>query len=321
MNIYLGVDIGSSRSLAVIADEAGKILGTGEGGPGNHEVVGYPGLEKTLQAIVGDALKSAGMKKEDITGAGFGVSGYDWPSEQAPTMDAIQTLRLSAKLELVNDTLLGLIAGTEQGWGIAVVAGTGENCWGRDSRGRIGRMTGCGALMAEYGGAYSIVAKAIHTVAKAWSQRGPSTALIQILLEATGAHNTEDLLEGLTLGRYQGDAEIAPRIFKSAEEGDAVALEVVRWAGHQLGNLVNGVIRQLEFEAESFEVVEMGGVFNAGKILSDPFHQEVLTVAPGARFVPLKVPPVVGAVLLAMEQDDLDRRSVRESLLAGYQQE
>jgi hypothetical protein len=27
------------------------------------------------------ALCSAGLKKEDITGAGFGVAGYDWASE------------------------------------------------------------------------------------------------------------------------------------------------------------------------------------------------------------------------------------------------
>jgi len=41
MKTFLGVDIGSSKSHAIIADERGNVLGFGEGGPGNHEVVGY----------------------------------------------------------------------------------------------------------------------------------------------------------------------------------------------------------------------------------------------------------------------------------------
>ncbi|HEY44930.1 MAG TPA: ATPase [Anaerolineae bacterium] len=316
MQYFLGVDIGSSKSHAIIADELGRVHEFGEGGPGNHEVVSYAGLQDTLNVVTDKALHSAGIAREHIIGAGFGVSGYDWPSERTPTMRAIQTLGLSAHLELVNDTLLGLLAGAEQGWGIAVVAGSGENCWGRDAQGRIGRMTGSGSLMGEYGGASTIVEKTIQVVSAEWSQRGPPTSLTQVLLEATGALDIEDLVEGLTQDRYQVDAEIAPHIFQAAEEADSVALEVVRWAGAQLGSMVNGVVRQLSFQDESFDVVEMGGVFNAGMLLTDPFHDTVLKIAPGARFVPLNVPPVVGAALLAMEHAEVDPRTAREALIA-----
>lgn len=312
---FLGVDIGSTTSHSIIVNEQGNVLGCGEGGPGNHEVVGYDGLQDTLKVVTEKALHSAEVAREHIIGAGFGVSGYDWSSERAPTMRAIQTLGLSAHLELVNDTLLGLIAGAEEGWGIAVVAGSGENCWGRDIHGRIGRMTGSGSLMGEYGGASTIAERTIHVVSEEWSQRGPPTSLTQVLLEATGAIDIEDLIEGLTMDRYHIGSEIAPHIFRAAEETDEVALEVVRWAGKQLGSMVNGVVRQLDIQTETFDVVEMGGVFNAGTLLTDPFHETVLKVAPGARFVPLKVPPVVGAALLAMERTEVDQRVVREALM------
>lgn len=313
---FLGVDIGSTNSQAIIIDDQGKILGYGEGGPGNHEVVGYAGLQDTLKVVTEAALRAAGVSKEHIIGAGFGVSGYDWPSEHTPTMDVIQTLGLSAHLGLVNDTLLGLIAGAEQGWGIAVVAGSGENCWGRDAQGRIGRMTGHGSTMGEYGGASTIVEKTIHVVSEEWSQRGPPTSLTRVLLEATGALDIEDLVEGLTQDRFQVGVEITPQIFLAAEAGDQVALEVARWAGEQLGSMVIGVVRQLNFQDETFEVVEMGGVFKAGKLLTDPLHATVLQVAPGARFVPLKAPPVVGAALLAMEHAEVDHRAVRKALIS-----
>jgi N-acetylglucosamine kinase-like BadF-type ATPase len=313
---FLGVDIGSSKSHAIIADEMGNIHGFGEGGPGNHEVVGYVGLQDTLKVVTEAALHAAGIPREHIIGAGFGVSGYDWPSERTPTMKAIQALGLSAHIALVNDTLLGLIAGAQDGWGIAVVAGSGENCWGRDSQGKIGRMTGHGSTMGEYGGASTIVEKTIHVVSEEWSQRGSPTYLTQILIEETGARDIEDLIEGLTQARYQVGAEIAPRIFRAAEEGDTVALEVALWAGEQLGSMVNGVVRQLNFQDETFDVVEMGGVFNAGKLLTNPLHASVLKLAPGARFVPLKVAPVVGATLLAMEHTEVDQRAAREALIA-----
>ena len=46
---YLGVDVGSSKTHALITDGAGKALGFGEGGAGNHEVVGYPGLMRAVE--------------------------------------------------------------------------------------------------------------------------------------------------------------------------------------------------------------------------------------------------------------------------------
>lgn len=177
-------------------------------------------------------------------------------------------------------------------------------------------MTGHGSFMGEYGGASTIVEKTIHVVSEEWSQRGPPTSLTRVLLESTGALDIEDLVEGLTQDRFQIGVEITPKVFLAAEEGDQVALEVARWAGEQLGSMVNGVVRQLNFQDEAFEVVEMGGVFNAGKLLTDPLHATVLKVAPDARFVPLKASPVVGAALLAMEHAEVDHRAVRKALIA-----
>lgn len=37
---FLGVDIGGTKSHALVADETGQALGLGVGGAGNYEVVG-----------------------------------------------------------------------------------------------------------------------------------------------------------------------------------------------------------------------------------------------------------------------------------------
>ena len=284
---FLGVDIGSTDSHALIADEHGNALGFGQGGPGNHEVVGYQGLEAVLADITQQALDAAGIQMGQLSGAGFGVSGYDWPTELARTLQAVETLNLQVPVEIVNDALIGLIAGAKHGWGIATVAGTGENCWGQDRDGRVGRVTGCGSVMGEYGGAYSVVVKAIQAVSASWSKRGLDTALTQAFLELTDAQTPSQLLEGLILERYDLDAEAARASLSSCRERRQSCHPDHQMGGDRVGDLTNGVIRQLGFEDESFEVVMVGKLFDGGQLLIEPFRNTIQAVAPQAQLVRL----------------------------------
>jgi N-acetylglucosamine kinase-like BadF-type ATPase len=319
MNYYLGIDIGATKSHALIADEHGCAVGFGEGGPGNHEVVGYQGLTATLQQVTSQALAAAGITRCQVAVAGFGVAGYDWPSELPPTLEAIATLGLAAPLEVVNDTIIGLVAGAETGWGVAVIAGTSNNCWGWDAQHRIGRVTGNGGMFGEHGGSGELVQEAVAAVAKAWTRRGPPTALTEAFCRLVGASSDADLLEGLSQGWYDIGAAAAPLVFQTAEAGDPVALGVVRWAAVELASLANGVIRQLHLEDQTFDVVLVGSMYNGGLLLLEPMRAAVQAAAPGARFVRLTVPPVVGAVLLAMQAGGLPAQALRQTLIASTQ--
>jgi N-acetylglucosamine kinase-like BadF-type ATPase len=300
---FLGVDVGGTKTHAVIADESGHVCGFGEAGPGNHEMVGYEGLVRAMREAANQAFNSAQVSPALIKGAGFGVAGYDWPSERESTLQAICELGLGAPVAAVNDAVLGLLAGSAEGWGITAVSGTGCNCWGWDrSRQRVGHVTGAGINMGEFGGASELVFKAVHAVAYEWTRRGPHTALSDMMIETVGAKNLDELMEGLNLGRYEIDAAAAPRVFQVANQGDPIAVEIIRWIGCELGEMVNAVARQLEFEAVQFDLVLVGSMFRGGNLLTDSMYQTVLKVAPGARFINLNMAPVIGAVLLGMEQ-------------------
>jgi N-acetylglucosamine kinase-like BadF-type ATPase len=316
MNQYfLGVDIGATKSHALIADAQGCAVGFGDYGPGSHETVGYDGLRAALHASVDAALASAGIAKAEIAGVGFGIAGYDWPGDAEPHHQVIASLELPSPYTLVNDTIVGLVAGATKGWGVGVVSGTGSNCWGRDRQGREGRMTGGGGMFAEYAGGGDLVGKALQAVALAWGRRGPSTRLTEAFSALTGAADALDLLEGLYRGHYRLTAKNAPLIFQIAAEGDAVAQEVIRWAGRELGSLAIGVIRQLGFENLDFEVVQIGSLYNGSPAMSETMLATIHEVALGARAVRLTVPPVVGGVLLGMEQAGVDYPPLRQTLI------
>ena len=299
---FLGVDIGSTKTHGLVCDELGRVLGFGESGPGNHEVVGYAGLSNALRTAAGQALASAGIAKEQVAGAGFGVSGYDWPSERKLTLEAIASLGLSCPVDAVNDAILGLLAGSAEGWGIAVVSGSGCNCrgWDREHR-REGQVTGHGLMMGEAAGASELVSKAIQVVAYDWSRRGPATQLSAAFMELTHSNSLAELLEGLVDGTKRLDASAAPVVFRIAEAGDPVAVDLIQWAGRELGELAKCVIRQLGFESLAFDVMLVGSMFNGGPLLVEPMRQTIEAFAPGARLVRLSAPPVTGAVVLGME--------------------
>ncbi len=310
---FLGVDIGGSKSHALISDERGNALGFSTYGPGNHEVVGYEGLALALQTLTADALKMAGISKAQLTAAGFGVAGYDWPSERQPTLDAIATLGIHAPLEAVNDTIIGLLAGASQGWGVAVVAGTGTNCWGWDSDHHIGRVTGVG--YGEHGGAGDLVDRALSSIAYEWTQRGPKTLLSTEFLRLTGAADIPALIEGIEMGEYFLSPDNARLIFRVASQGDPVAISIIQWAGSELGATALAVIHQLNLEALEFDVILVGSLYQMGEMLIAPMRQVITSEAPRARLITLSAPPVVGGVLLAMQQVGLDPSVIRQPLI------
>ncbi len=320
MPYYLGVDLGSTKTHTLIVDETGRALGFGESGAGNHEDVGYEGMLETLQQGLERALRHAGLRHADIAGAGFGVSGYDWPSEAPETAAVIDKLGLIAPYIFVNDTVTSLVAGSDQGWGVVVVSGTGSNCrgWDREHQ-REGRVSGHGVMMGEGAGASELIHKTMQAIGYAWSKRGPMTALADAFTQYAGAKDLEDLIRGYTVFEYPVGADAAPIVFRVAAEGDAVARELIRWAGVENGEMANAVIRQLGFENLEFDVVMAGGMFEGGSMMIEPMRETIRKYAPGARLVRLNVPPVLGAVILGMEAAGVNaspsiRKNIAESI-------
>lgn len=311
----LGIDVGNSKTHALVADLSGRVLGFVEAGCGSYEVLGLDGYTQILQNITEAALASAGITRSEILGMGFGLAGYDWPSE-APIMEAgITALDIAAPFAYVNDVTIGLLAGAEAGWGVAVDAGTGNNVRGRDRDGRIGRITGNSARFGEFGGGSELVGLAVIAVTYAWSQRGPATALTQVLMDYAEAPTEAGLIEGLATAQIHLPPFLAQDILKTAAAGDPVARKIVAWNARDLGLNVNAVIRQLGIQELAFDVVLIGSLFNAGEQVIAPLRETIHTFAPQARLVRLTVPPVVGAVLLAAEAAHISTGQIRPTLI------
>jgi N-acetylglucosamine kinase-like BadF-type ATPase len=311
MKYFLGIDVGSSKTHALIVDETGKAIGFGKAWGGNYQAFGYDGLENVLKESFERAQEMTAVESAQIAGAGFGIAGYDFISDREPHLQAIASLGLSCAVEVVNDGVNGLLAGATRGIGVNVTAGSSNNCRGRNKDGREGRIVGNGATFGEYGGGAEIASKALQVVNYAWIKRTPPTTLTRILLEYTGAKDELELMEGFSNNYYNLAPFLAIEVIRVAKEGDPAARKIIHWSGEELGWLAVSVARQIGMENEEVEVIQSGSIFEAGALLTDPMQKVVLQHCPKAILKRLDGPPVVGAVILGMEQAHFDGYAVR----------
>jgi N-acetylglucosamine kinase-like BadF-type ATPase len=326
MDLYLGVDVGGSRTRALVADSAGTARGYGEAGAGNHEVVGYDGLRSAVRAAVQGALtEAAGSQGEiepdgrglgwigllaSIRGAAFGVAGYDWPSEEEETRENLSAaLALRCPVILRNDAALGLAAGSDNGLGVNLSAGTSNNCyglWRRDTLEVEGRIAGAGPVVGEEGGAVEIAIDAVRAVNHARIRRRGPTSIEDLLLERTGLADSDALIEAIAAGILTPDPAWAPLVFRAAAEGDEAALKIIDHAGRELGESAVAVVHQIGAEAETFDLVLSGSLFSLSPDLFAGAEKVLRPVAPHFRLIRLDTPPVVGAVALGIRGCGLD---------------
>lgn len=308
--LFLGVDVGATKTHALVADLSGTVQGVGQAGAGNWESVGMEGAFATLQQAVGEALSRTGVKPGEVAAAGYGLAGLDWPSDEDRLRPVVARLEVGGPQILVNDSFVALRAGVRHPWGVVVIAGTGTTAAGRNRSGETARTLGMGYPFDDWGSAPDLARAAIHAVARSFTGRGPVTSLTERLACLVGARDDADLLERLSRGQYDlwsTVTEAVQVLFQEAEAGDAVAMEIVRRAGRELGGGAVAVIGRLEMEAKAFDVVLAGGVFRSrNALLLRALRDTVQTVAPQASLSPLKAPPVVGGVLMAMEAVGLE---------------
>lgn len=143
----------------------------------------------------------------------------------------------------------------------------------------------------------------------------------EAFVQAVNAKDLTDFIEGLAQGWYQVGGEHVRLIFDVATAGDPLAIETIAWAGRELGETANAVIRQLDMQNECFDIVLIGSVFKGGKLLTEPLEQTIRPLAPCTNFTRLTVPPVAGGVLLGMEQAGLKDENVRKNLFASLKAE
>lgn len=300
----LGIDAGGTKTLAVIADERGRLLVAGRAGAGNPDGVGRDAAHANLCAAITSACADAQVPDTALDAAFFGLAGVVSDLDRAAAEAAVGRLGLrpDTLIGIDHDCRVALTGGLSGRPGIVLIAGTGSSCFGLNASGERWLAGGWGSLFVDEGSGYWLAVEALRLAACAADGRGPGTELLPALVSALGAARAEDLPRRLAADRPSRPelAALAPLVFQATADGDAVAHRLLERGAGELARSVTAVARRLDMTRDRLEVVTVGGLFSAGDQLLRPLEGELALRLPSARLVTPELPPAAGAALLAL---------------------
>lgn len=309
MPIILGVDGGGSRTLALVADAAGTILGAGEAGSCNHQSVGFAAATEAIQVAKRAALARAALAPDTrLAAACLGLAGAGRPEDQARFMEWARARVLARRCLIVNDAELVLAAGAPEGWGVALISGTGSFCWARAPNGRTARAGGWGYLLGDEGSGYDLAIQALRAAAQTADGRAQAQQLLRAILDYWGLDEPARLIRHI----YRPEmtraeiARLSEVVLKLADARDAEALKIVNQAAAELGKLVTVVARKLELQNPSLAFA--GGLLGASQHLRAAIVSNLDVAFRSLTYVD---DPARGALVLAarlLESSEIDNR-------------
>ena len=307
--VLLAIDGGNSKTDLVFVTEEGALVGRARGPQSSPHHLGVDGSLGVLERLRSEAAESAGLQTPPVARvASILMAGVDFPSEEHALRAAVEEKGWAERAVIANDTFAVLRAGTERGWGVAVVCGAGINCVGVSPDGRHARFLSLGAITGDWGGGYDVGLAAVSAAARSEDGRGPTTTLEHAVPRFFGFTTPSELAEAIHQRRLSQRrvVELAPLVLAEAARDD-VAAQIVDRLADEVVALARAALERLDLAGSAVEVLLGGGLLQAGdgRLLS-AIVAGLHDVSPSLIVRPAGAPPIVGAALLALDEAGAD---------------
>lgn len=300
----MGIDGGGTKTLGAILDVQEGRVHLAHNGPSNPDSAGVKSAGEALLASAAGAAHAAGIELDALDVGVLAIAGTDTESLDRHVHETAPESWI-----VVNDVVGAWATATGASPGVAVISGTGSNVFGVGADGRCWRAGGWGHVLGDEGSGYWIGVRSLAAVLHDRDASGQSTALSDAALEFYEVDGVQGLI-GLVYGKPLDKSEIAAfgaRTAELAREGDRVACEIYAAAARELGAQVAAVLQRSRLQGE-FPVGLIGSAFKAGAVFVEPLTRRITELAPRAGVSVVDIPPVTGALMLALRASGLADR-------------
>jgi glucosamine kinase len=297
VTFFLGIDGGGTKTRCVIGDDT-SLLGTGSSSSCKVQRVGEDCARDALSAAVHEACLQAGISPRQISRTCAGITGSG-RIEIASVMRSLISGIVSGEIEIIGDVEIAFEDAFGTGPGVIIIAGTGSIAYGKNSHGDTARAGGWGSAISDEGSGYWIGVEAVRSALRG-QDRGANPTLLQSLIKALEAMDTNDFIVRVNSNPLPDFAALFPTVLSAADAGDPIAHEILFRAGHELANTAEIAIRRLFPRAEDFSIATHGGILSSSALTRKAFVQR-LESQYGARckWLSREVDPVRGALVRA----------------------
>jgi glucosamine kinase len=238
MTFFLGVDAGGTATKARLSNESGKVLGEAVGGAANARI-GAEALHEQLLDVCGQAADNAGLSFDEVATirCGMGIAGINRMGMKAH----IQTLSFPfANVQFSSDAMIANLGAHLGGDGAILILGTGSV--GLVKRGEDSfSIGGYGFPISDEGSGAALGLSAIRHALRALDGRTRPTPLSQAVTKEFD-HAIPRVIAWMDDAAPGDYASFAPLVMDYADNGDEIALSIVRDAALHVERFIETII-------------------------------------------------------------------------------
>ena len=239
-----GIDGGGTHTRIEIRDMENRFVRRAEFGPFNVNSIGETAFRQLLRQVFEDC---GSMK--DCASLCVGAAGISNPIVWQALEEELQAAGFAGRFKLCGDQEIAL-RGAMDGQGIALIAGTGSICFGKNDAGETARSGGYGHLIDDGGSGYALGRDVLSCAIRAIDGRGDSTEVLKAVYAQLQADRPEQIISFVYSPNTDKSAiaKFSWIALDRAETGDPGALDILRRNAEELAQLIRAVQRKLGLE-------------------------------------------------------------------------
>ncbi|MDH5533106.1 MAG: hypothetical protein OEX81_01625 [Candidatus Pacebacteria bacterium] len=308
MNYFLAIDGGGTKTRVLCADENGEVVGEGLSGPTSLTVSNLGAASFALREGIRQATQNLppGFTIKKLV---MGLAGIDTEIEKKKTEESFRHVLSDFQIEefqFMNDIYIALRTASDSNDALAIISGTGSNCFGLNSEGQTHKTGGLDYIISDQGSGYEIGLSVLQMAAKSYDGRAPKSLLEQKVNSYFQTASIPDLKQSVynpVLSKMQ-IAALAKLAFEATAEGDAAAKSIIDKAGEELFIMAKVVIEKLGLNNRPADCVF------AGKVLLNDYMKQLVSGKLSQAFPTLNIviptkDPVYGALRIALQSKEV----------------
>ena len=294
--LFLGIEGGGTKTVALLANENGDLLKRLETGPANLRLVTDAQLLRHFRTLAAEFPLP--------TALGIGLAGARDPSDFERILRTAAQVWPEIPCQASNDLETALAAAEDVKKSapmvrVLVLSGTGSCCNGRSPASQTAKVGGWGHLLGDKGSGYEIGLRALKAVVYYLDRDGVWPGLGQSILRELELNEPNDLIGWAQKASKAEIAALALTVFDAWQKRDKIAADILAGAAHSLAKDAVACARRLAQPGSPVQFVLAGSVLLKQPRFAQGVTRQIRTHWPAARVASLKLEGAWGAVKLA----------------------
>jgi N-acetylglucosamine kinase-like BadF-type ATPase len=299
--IFVGIDVGGTRSRCVAVGGDGAVLARAEGQGSNVHRHGVPEAARRAVALVREALAGA-APTGDAVHAAVCAAGLDTEDTANGFAAALREIAPDIRWRLENDAVAAWKgAFGSRTSGVVAICGTGAVAFARHE-GRQARAGGWGAALGDEGSGYDIGRRALVALLRHHDGMGPATSLRDPVLCHLGLARTDAIIDHMHFHLQPSHvAALAPIVLRHAGDGDPVAVSIVDGAADSLVEIAAAAAAAVRGAGGGEIPFALAGGVSQNEYFAERVRGRCADPSLLLGWHRPEAAPIIGAVYLAME--------------------